>query len=47
MSNKEDESFTEEDFAELAITPLMSSERNRKDVLLESIKLSNIGTDDI
>lgn len=42
MSNKEDESFTEEDFAELAITPLMSSEKNRKDVILESIKLSNI-----
>lgn len=35
-----DEEFTEEDFAELAITPLMSSEKNRKDVILESIKLS-------
>ena len=36
------EKFTEKDFAELAITPLMSSEKNRKDVILESIKLSNI-----
>lgn len=36
------EKFTEKDFSELAITPLMSSEKNRKDVILESIKLSNI-----
>lgn len=36
------EEFSEKDFAELAITPLMSSEKNRKDVILESIKLSNI-----
>ena len=36
------EEFTEKDFAELAITPLMSSEKNRKDVILEAIKLSNI-----
>ena len=34
------EIFTEEDFAQLAITPLMSSEIKRKDVILESIKLS-------
>ena len=34
------EKFTEKDFAELAITPLMSSEKNRKDVILESIKLN-------
>ena len=33
------EIFTEEDFAQLAITPLMSSEIKRKDVILESIKL--------
>lgn len=39
---KKGEIFTEEDFAELAITPLMSSEKKRKDVILESIKLSNI-----
>lgn len=32
------EIFTEEDFAQLAITPLMSSEIKRKDVILESIK---------
>ena len=34
------ELFTEEDFAMLALTPLMSSKRNRKVVILESLKLS-------
>ena len=34
------ELFTEEDFAMLALTPLMSSKKERKDVILESLKLS-------
>ena len=34
------ELFTEEDFAQLALTPLMSSEKERKDIILESLKLS-------
>ena len=34
------ELFTEEDFAQLALTPLMSSKKERKDIILESLKLS-------
>ena len=34
------ELFTEEDFAMLALTHLMSSKKERKDVILESLKLS-------
>lgn len=34
------ELFTEEDFAMLALAPLMSSKKERKDVILESLKLS-------
>ena len=34
------ELFTEEDFAQLAIAPLMNSNKERKDVILESLKLS-------
>ena len=34
------ELFTEEDFAQLALTPLMKSNKERKDVILESLKLS-------
>lgn len=34
------EVFTEEDFAQLAIAPLMNSNKERKDVILESLKLS-------
>lgn len=37
---KNGEIFTEEDFAQLALTPLMSSGKARKDVILESLKLS-------
>lgn len=37
---KNGEIFTEEDFAQLALTPLMSSGKSRKDVILESLKLS-------
>jgi len=36
------EPFTEEDFAQLAMTPLMSSNKNRKEVVLESLKLSKM-----
>ena len=35
-----EEAFTEEDFAMLALTPLMSSKKERKDVILESLKMS-------
>ena len=34
------ELFTEEDFAQIALTPLMSSKKKRKDIILESLKLS-------
>lgn len=34
------ELFTEEDFAMLALAPLMNSKKERKDVILESLKLS-------
>ena len=34
------EIFTEEDFAQLALTPLMGSKKERKDVILESLNLS-------
>ena len=34
------EVFTEEDFAQLAIAPLMNSNKERKDVILKSLKLS-------
>lgn len=37
---KNSEIFTEEDFAQLALTPLMSSKKSRKDIILESLKLS-------
>ena len=34
------EIFTEEDFAQLALTPLMGSKKERTDVILESLNLS-------
>ena len=34
------EIFTEEDFAQLALAPLMGSKKERKDVILESLNLS-------
>ncbi len=37
---QKDELFTEEDFAQLAIAPLMTSKKTRKEVILESLKLS-------
>ena len=37
---KKNEIFVEEDFAQLALTPLMSSGKSRKDVILESLNLS-------
>ena len=37
---KKNEIFVEEDFAQLALTPLMSSKKERKDVILKALNLS-------
>lgn len=38
------EVFTEEDFAQLALAPLIKSKKKQKDVILESLKLSKMET---
>lgn len=38
------EAFTEEDFGQLALAPLIKSKKNRKDVILESLELSKMET---